>query len=660
MSGVSTSIQIVDRVSGSLNRITAALYNTTSAFEGVDRASETTFNTSGVQAMTQELYRYEARIEQIEEELAQSNRKLEEMGEQTKKAASDMDGLTNKVMGLVGAYVSLQGIQKLIKLSDEYTQTNARLSMINDGLQTQAELQDKIFASAQRSRASYTEVADTVAKLSLNAKDAFGSNNETIAFAENLNKLFVIAGTEQASISSATLQLTQALGSGVLRGEEFNAVFEAAPNIMQTVAEYMDVPIGKLRGMAQEGQITADIVKNALLSSTNKINEQFESMPMTWGQVWTGIMNELYYASQPILELISLLAQNWSVLEPIVLGLATAIGIYTAALITYNTVKGISALAESVHAAATMMSTGATFAATAAQHGFNAALLACPLTWIILLVIALVAAFYAVIAAINKTQDKTISATGVIFGAIATVIAAIWNILLGLVDLVLGIISTFINKWVMFANFFANVFNDPIGSIIHLFGDMADSVLGVIESIAKALDKVFGSSLADTVSGWRSGLDSMVENAANKYGNGSYEKVAEEVNWSSESLGLKRWAYGDAYESGYALGEGVEDKISNVFGGDLGLGTDTTASDISNIASNTSTIKDGVDVSNEQLKYLRDIAEQEVVNRFTTAEIKVDMTNHNNISKDTDVDGIISTLADGLLEAMAVTAEGVH
>lgn len=220
----------------------------------------------------------------------------------------------------------------MVALSDSMTQTTARLNMINDGLQTTEELQDKIFASAQRSRTEYLATADIVAKLGQKAGDAFSSNDETIAFAENLNKMFVIAGASQMEMESASLQLTQALGSGVLCGEELNAVFEAAPNVIQSIADYLDVPVGQIKNMASEGQITADIVKNALLGATDEINAQFESMPMTWGQVWTGICNELVYASQPIFDFISLLAQNWEILEPIVIGAAVALGSYVAVL----------------------------------------------------------------------------------------------------------------------------------------------------------------------------------------------------------------------------------------------------------------------------------------------------------------------------------------
>jgi tape measure domain-containing protein len=668
MASISTSIELYDKVSAPIYKMLGALGNLTSAFESVETSMDGGFDTSQIEAARRATEQAALEVVQLGNEIEENERSQQGFNKQVKQGASDMDDLTNKVMGLVGAYASFQGVQKLINLSDEYVQTTARLNMINDGLQSTEELQDKILASAQRSRAAYTMTADTVAKLSLNAKDAFGSNDETIAFAENLNKLFVIAGTEQQAIASASLQLTQALGSGVLRGEEFNAVFEAAPNIMQTVADYMGVPIGSLRAMAQEGQITADIVKNALLSSTDEINTQFESMPMTWNQVWTGIMNELYVASQPILEFISLLAQNWSVLEPIVLGLATAIGLYTAALLVYNTVKGVSALLESVHAAAQMMATDATFAATAAQHGFNAALLACPLTWILLIIIAVIAAIYAIVAAINKVQGTTISATGVIVGAIMAAVAFIWNLFLGLVDLVLACINYIANPWIAFANFFGNLFNDPIGAIVHLFGDMADNVLGILENIAKAIDKVFGSNLASAVQGWRSGLDSKIEAVANEYGNGSYEKVMDGLNLSSESLGLKRWAYSDAYKTGYSWGEGIDDSVSSMFssftGDDIsdygGYDASQIPSNIADTAGNTGDMKDSLDITSEDLKYLRDIAETEVVNRFTTAEIKVEMTNHNNVSSDMDLDGVVDYLANGVNEAMEKAAEGVH
>lgn len=661
MATIGTAIRLNDMMSAPVRNITNAMNMMLSTWNDLDNATSDGLNVNSIESIRSEVNQATRALQRMEDE-------QEDFNQDVREGANAMDSLTDKILGAVGAFVGLQGLQRLVNLSDNFTQTIARLNMINDGAQTTEELFDKITASANRSRASIFATADTVAKLSLNAGDAFGSNEETILFAENLNKLFAVAGTEQASIASATLQLTQALGSGVLRGEEFNAVFEAAPNIMQTVADYMEVPIGQLRSMAQEGQITADIVKNALLSATDEINTRFESMPMTWAQVWTGVMNKLYYASIPVLKAINWMAQNWSILQPIVLGVAAAVGLYTGALLVYNGVQAITNFMKSVHAAATMMETGATFAATAAQWGFNAALYACPLTWILLIIIAVIAAIAAAIAIIKKVTGVVISGLGIIVGALTVAVAFVWNLFLALVDLILACVNYLVNPWIAFANFFANLFNDPVASIIHLFGDFADNILGIVESIAKALDKVFGSNLAGAVQGWRSGLDAMVEGAANKYGNGSYEKVVNELNLSSESLGLSRWAYGDAWGSGYNFGSDLGDKINGFFGGGLDdqYSMDNLTESVGNvpaindIAGNTGDIKDSLDITNENLKYLRDLAEQDAVNRFTTAEIRVEMTNNNNISSDMDLDGVVDHMVTCVNEAMARVAEGVH
>ena len=666
MATIGTAIKLNDMMSAPIEHITNAMNMMLSSWEELESATKTGLNMN-VEDIRSELHQAVSAIDQMGDEQEEFNRKVN----QGTQAA---DSLANTIMGAVGAYVSLQSLGKLVNLSDTYTQTQARLSMIVDEQSNVEALNNKIFASAQRARAPYQNMADAVAKLSLNAGDAFSSNNETILFAENLNKLFAIAGTEQASISSATLQLTQALGSGVLRGEEFNAVFEAAPNIMQTLADYMGVPIGKLRGMAQEGQITADIVKNALLSATNDINNKFNSMPMTWGQVWTGVMNELYQASLPVLEFINLLANNWSVLEPIVIGAATAVGLYTAALVIHKGIQAATTLAEGVRAAATMMSTGATFAATAAQHGFNAALLACPLTWILLIIIAVIAIIYAVIAAINKIQGTTISATGVILGVLTAAVSVIWNIFLTLLSLIIqSVLVPLTSAWDQFANFFGNIFTDPIATIIRMFEGLANTVLGILKTIAQGIDAIFGSNLAGTVQGWMNGVSGKADELVAKYGNGTYE---EKSNLTGQLQGLLSdaqakfsWQTSDAYKLGYGWGEGVDESIDGLFGS--GLGEEFSMDDLvgslgevptfDEIAKNTGDTADALEITHEDLKYLRDLAEQEVINRFTTAEIRVEMGGVNNtVNQNTDLDGIIDYMVTGVQEAMGRIAEGVH
>lgn len=661
MASINTTIQITDRLTPVLKNINNAMYKTLSVFDNVDDKLNTSFDSKAVTSARIAIDQANSSINNY----ANGNNRVvtsqNNLNNSVQEGTQKLNNMANTVTSLIGAYAGFKGIGKLFSLSDEYTQINARLNMINDGQRTTQELQDQIFASAQRSRASYQATADVIAKLGQRAPSAFKNNDELIAFAENLNKSFVIAGASQQEMASASLQITQALGSGVLRGEELNAVFESAPNVIQTIADYLNVPIGKIRDMASDGQITAKIVKNAMLKATDKINSNFEAMPMTWAQVWTGICNRIQKASQPLLNLINIIAQNWSVLEPIMIGLAFAVGLYTAALLANNIVTGVSSIMKATHAAALAMQTGATFAATAAQYGFNAALLACPITWIIASIILLIVLIYAVVAAINKVKGTSISATGVIIGSFFTVLAFIWNRSLALLDLVLGIINYCANSFLAFANFLGNLFRDPIASIIHLFGDMADNVLGIIETIAKALDKVFGSDLAGAVSGWRSGLDSMIEKAADKYGNGTYE-ATEKLNLSSEGLGLKKWDYKDAYNFGYGVGQNFDNKLKNMFGskGNENGVLDKIQDQVDKVANNTGDISKSLDVTEEDLKYLRDLAEQEVINRFTTAEIHVDMGGiTNNVSNNTDLDGIVSYLTAGVESAMEETARGV-
>lgn len=666
MATIGTAIKLNDMMSAPIEHITNAMNMMLSSWEELESSTRSGLDVN-VQGIRSELHQAVSALDEMGKEQEEFNRKAKE-GERI------ADSIGDSIAGAVGAYIGLQSLGQLVNLSDTYTQTQARLAMIVDEQSNVEELNNKIFASAQRARANYQDMADAVAKLSLNAGDAFNSNNETILFAENLNKLFAIAGTDQQSVASATLQLTQALGSGVLRGEEFNAVFEAAPNIMQTVADYMNIPIGKLRQMAQDGQITANVVKNALLSATNDINTQFESMPMTWAQVWTGVMNKLYMASLPILEFINLLANNWSVLEPIVLGVATAVGLYTAALLVYKGVQAATALVESVRAASTMLSTGATFAATAAQHGFNAALMACPLTWILLIIIAVIAIIYAVIAAINKITGTTLSATGIILGALTAAVSIIWNIFLTLLSLIIqSALVPLTQAWDNFANFFGNIFNDPIATIIRLFEGLANTVLGILKTIANGIDAIFGSNLAGTVQGWMDGVSGKADELVAKYGNGTYE---EKSNLTGKLQGLLSdaqtkfsWQTSDAFNLGYEFGADVGSTVSDIFGGGLGdmFSMDSLTDSIGGIpaydeiATNTGDTADALDVTNENLKHLRDLAEQETVNRFTTAEIHVEMGGVNNtVNQNTDLDGVIDYMVTGVQEAMERVAEGVH
>lgn len=635
------------------------------------------------------------------------------------EGAQGAGDLMNMIKGAVAAYASVQTIGKVMDLSDQLTSTTARINLMNDGLQSTQDLQNMIYLSAERSRGAYQATADAVSKLGLMAGDAFSSSEEIIAFTEQLNKQFTIAGTETAGIEAAMLQLTQAMGSGVLRGEEYNSILEQAPNIIQAIADYMEVPKGQLKDMAAEGEITAEIVKNAMFAAADETNAKFEAMPKTFSQIWTSFQNTALMAFQPVLQRLNdvanseafqtfingaiealsmvagivveifnliasvgtMIADNWSWLSPIIYGVAAALLVYYGRLMLVRgaelalaAVQGVVAVAKGILAAATMLVTGATWAQTTAQYGLNAAMYACPIVWIIILIIALIALFYAAVAAVNKFAGTSVSATGIICGVFMVAAAFIGNLFVALINFVIDIFVVLWNFIAAFANFFGNVFNDPVGAIARLFFDLVDTVLSLLQSLASAIDTIFGSNLAGAVQGWRDSLGGWVDST---FGQG--EEIMAKLN--AEDLHLDRFEYSSAWDAGYSFGEGIDESIANFdpsslfdtnvpgagdyadlsgYGSDLG-GLGGIGSGVDDIAGNTGAIADSMDITEEDLKYLRDIAEQEAVNRFTTAEISVDMSGmQNNISNGMDLDGVISGLTEGVNEAIDSMAEGVH
>lgn len=703
MASISTSIELYDRISAPVYNIIGALGNMCTAFESVETSMDSGFDTSAIEEARRATEQAALEVIQLGNDIEQNQDHQENYNRSVRSGASAMDGLTRKVAGLVATYVSLQTVSKAMDLSDTMTQTTARLDMMNDGLQTTEQLQQMIYQSAQRSRGSYQESADAVAKMGIMAKDAFNSNAELVAFVEQLNKQFTIAGTSQEGVSAAMLQLTQAMSSGVLRGEELNSVFEQAPTIIQSIADYLDVPIGQIREMAAEGQISSEIVKNALLSAAEETDAKFAQMPMTWGQVFTSVKNQALMAFQPVLDKINEIAnnpdfqvfasnavgalstiamyllqimefagmvatfigENWSIIAPIVMGIVTALGLYAGAMILTNTLVGIKTAMAAASAAADAMAAGQTFLWTVQQHGLNAALMACPLTWIILLIIAIIAIIYAVCSAIAKLTGVANSGFGVITGGINVVIQFFKNLGLSVANIALGIG----NAIAALGSNMMTAFNNAICSIQSWFWGLLSTAMSVVEGICAALNKL--PFVEFDYSGISAKADEYAAKAAEAEGNKQdYKSIGDAFNEGMSTFDTFQdgWA-SDAFSAGAAWGDGVADSVSGAFSMDsfeipeyeaTGYDASQIPANIADTAGNTGSMADSMDITSEDLKYLRDIAETEVVNRFTTAEIKVEMTNNNNVSSDMDLDGMVDYLATGVNEAMEKAAEGVH
>ena len=582
--------------------------------------------------------------------------------------------------------------------------------MMNDGVQTTAELVNMVYAAAQDARGSFSQMADVVARFGNNAKDAFSSSEEVVAFADLIQKQMTIAGASTQEAANAELQLSQALGSGVLRGDELNSIFEQAPNLIQNIADYLDVPIGKIREMAADGELSADVVKAAIFSAADDINSKFNEMPMTWGQMWQSMQNTALIAFQPVLQRLNDLANseafqtfiqgaieamatlanillnvfdlavsigtfigdNWSIIAPIVYGIVAALTAYIAISAIVAAINGVMAIAEGVKAAAQMMATGATFAETAAQQGLNAALMACPLTWIIMLILALIVVIFAVCNAIAKMTGIANSGFGVITGGVNVVIQFFKNLGLTVANIALGIG----NAIAALASNMMTAFHNAICSVQSWFYNLLSTALSVIEGICSALNKL--PFVEFDYSGISSAADDYAAKASEAAGNKEdYQSISDAFNEGFTTFDAFQdgWA-SDAFNAGAAWGDGIADKVSNfslsdVFGqtdipnvGDYTSGfNDAIANSgvgdsIGNIDDNTGKIKDSLDVTEEDLKYLRDIAEQESINRFTTAEVTINQTNNNNVSSDTDLDGFITALDDAMGEAIDEVTNG--
>lgn len=655
MGNIRAAIALYDGVTSPLQSMHKAMGVVLNTFEAMQQASGRAVDTAAIREAREEWARAGTAFDTIEENIRNANNEQQNFNNSIRGGSNSANGLLSIIKKVAIAAGGIAGINKALNISDELASTKARLNLIVDDGGSVTELEQKIMASAQRSRASYLTTAKAISQMGLMAGDAFANNDELIAFTETLNKAFVNVGAGTQQIEAATLQLTQAMASGVLRGEELNSVFENAQPVIQAIADYLGEPIGKIRTLAAEGKITADIVKNSLLMAADDINAKFESMPMTWGQVFTKASNIALQVIQPLLNGINWLADNISIIGPAVLALAGAFAVFQIAAHWTEIAAAATAI---YHGVVNFLSigfgilTGNTAAASAAVFTFNSALLANPIVWVVMLIMILIGALYAAVAAVNKFKGTSVSATGIIAGAFAVLGAFLIN----------SFIVPAQNGFARFANFIGNVFNNPIAAVEVAFYDMFLTVLGYISKLAHAIEDVINKIPGVTVD-ITSGLDNFYAGIEK-----AQQKVKDESGWVEYVKKMDFIDYSDAASAGYKFGQGIDDKVSGFFGGGLdsidafnmGNAWDGIYGNTADTAANTAATAEALDVAEEDLAYLRDIAEREAINRFTTAEIKVEQHNENHISKDADLDGIMDAWANDFAEKLEVSEEGVH
>ena len=487
MANIQTTMSLTDRVTGTLNKIYATMERVKNAGSGIDKAmkaQESAMKKAGDSG--QYFVNKAGRVVDINGRfvssatLAAAGLKKEEL------ALRDLGNASNHASNKLSKLVSLKGLLKTalagiavgaitkqaIGMSDEYANMHARLDMIRDGMQTTEELQNSIYTSAQRTGSAYTTMANGVAKMRMQAGDVFQNNGETIAFLETMNKSFVVGGASIEEQKSAMLQLTQAMASGKLQGDELRSLAETSPALIQAIANKLGVSRGEVKKLGADGKITADIVKTAMLDASEAIDQQFRNMPMTWGRAWQNFLNFVTKALEPISikinqivnssafqqfaqivatvlqyvvqavifamdmigavwNMLAPIAQfvidNWSVIQPIIIAVAIAIGTYIVAMNAARIVTGLFSIATNV--------------AKAAMAGFNAVMAMNPIMLIVMAIIILIGLIYALVEWINNLTGATLSATGIIMGAIFAIGMMIWNTILGIINVVIWVIN---------------------------------------------------------------------------------------------------------------------------------------------------------------------------------------------------------------------------
>lgn len=686
MAEINASINLMNGMTQPLMNVINSVNNVIATLNAVNNA-KVKIDTSSLKVTQTVLNNTSADLlrmqREMENEITNNTLAQENFNNSLRRGANASDNLFSKIKRVAAAYVGIQTMKAGINLSDTMTQNTARLNLMNDGNQSTEELQKMIYQSAQSSRGDYLGTTDSIAKMGLMAGDAFGSNTELIGFMELINKQFKIAGTSAAGIDAAMLQLTQAMGAGALRGEELNSVLEQAPIIVKNIAKYMGVPVGEIKDLAKEGKITADVVKNAMFSASQEINSQFESIPMTFTDVITRVKNAAIQGFQPVAKqindivnsdrvkqfvnmsvvligkLTSVLSSsidliagigaaiydNWSLIAPV-------LGTVVAGITAYNVALGVIAVKTAIVKGATLaynlaliaqnalhgVNNTALITSTAAQWGLNAAMLACPITWIVAGIMLAVGALYLGVAAFNKFTGATISATGIITGAIYGIGAHIYNM-----------IATSVNMFISFAEFLANVFTNPIIAIKRLFINLGLSILGVIKSVMGIVDKIIDTGISDKLSEMESNLQVKLEGTTAE----GYKDFKTATGGKLDYMQLKDTR--EAVTKGYKQGEDISNSLN--FGLDNGM-MDQTNSYLSQISGNTAKTNTSLDLTKEELKYMRDLAEQEVINRYTTASMKVEVSNNNNISNALDIDDVAQMFTNKLVESAATVAEG--
>lgn len=677
MATIKTAISLYDGVTGPMRSMVKVMDTVISGFERMGAASNSAVDVGEMMSARAELTKLSGQLDTIESSIASANERQKQLNQSFRNGTSAANGLLQKVKNLAIAYGGMQAVSKLVGLSDQLTGTKARLNFLVDDGGSVAELESQIMASAQRSRSYYLDTASAIATMGANAGAAFSGNDELIAFMEQVNKQFVIGGASAQGQSAAMLQLTQAMAAGALRGEELNSILDNAPGIARAIESYMGIAEGSIKQYAEQGLITSEVVKNALFAAADEVNAKFESMPMTWAQAANIFKNSLLSIFSPVLDQINAIA-NSADFQTMLYGILDALaGVANiASMVISLLTAGASFIISNWDYIGPMLMgiVTALIAVSAAQAVVNAVMAANPVMLIVIGVGMLIGLLYAAAQQFATMTGVASSGFGVITGGINVVIQFFVNLGLTVANIALGIW----NAMCACAENIGIAFHNTIAGVQSWFYNLLSTALTVVAGICEALNQL------PFVEFDYSGITGQAQAYANKAaeaeaGKKSYVNVGDAFSAGLDTFDTfsSGWA-SDAFNAGSSWGDGVMDKVSGIFdagsmdfmgafsgaGGassfDYSSALADTAGNTADTAANTAKAANALDIAQEDLAYMKDIAERELINRYTTAEIVIHQNNENHIGSDLDLDGIMTGMTERIIEEVNISADGDH
>lgn len=659
MATIQQSMSLYDGVTGPLRQMQQAMALTLNTFESMQNSiSENVaidFGTQELEMARNAVNQLGAEMREIQVQQDRMTQNQDEFTQSVRRSESRMNKLGSAAIAVNQGLELMQrignGINGFMTYSDEAMMINSRIGMMNDGLMKHHELQKKILQMANDTRSGYAETVDLMSKLTMSG--AFDSTAHVMDMTESINKAIRIGGGTDEMNKSAMLQLSQALGSGVLQGDELRSLSENAPYMMKVLADGLGVARGELKQMGADGELTTDVVIQAFENQRDVINSTFENIPRTWGDVTTKLGNSWTNFMQRLAN-----DQGTGVLNPLInqfyafaewldtpqgmsflLMIATVIEWITNGLVFMGNVVGtVASLFIENWDFISMMLLGVSAVLAGVLipklWAMVPPLIAQASAWIvmnypILMVIGSVILFMTMLHSMGVTTEQIIgTVTGIFFGLYAflyNLVADIWNL------------------FAVFGEFLGNFCNDPLAATVRLFIGFADTVLGILESIANAMDALFGSSMADTLAGWRSNMQS----------------------WADDTFGeqavtierMEKLDVADNFNKGYDFGVDLSNEATQIFE-DLTTSMNSMGFEGGHIDS-VGSIEDTVDVSNEDLEIMRELAEMESIQNFVTLTPKVNIKT-GPVSKDVDIDEIVRRIEKSIEEEMEASTKEVY